>query len=202
MQYFAKVDKMGTKQFHLVCTFTLWCWFHLWNRPSQISVGIVKFSWLICSGHFSLGTMSLTLRDMNSAWGTLVWLGLVSFSLEDIVPHSGGHQFCLRDISVVHGGNSFHPWNKQYFAKVDKMGIKQFHLMCRFTLWCWFHLWSRPSEISVGIVEFSQLVCSGHLQPNFSSLKQAIPHQSGQNGYQTVPFDVYIHIMMLVSLVE
>jgi len=158
MQYFAKVDKMGTKQFHLVCTFTLWCWFHLWNRPSQISVGIVKFSWLICSGHFSLGTMSLTLRDMNSAWGTLVWLGLVSFSLEDIVPHSGGHQFCLRDISVVHGGNSFHPWNKQYFAKVDKMGIKQFHLMCRFTLWCWFHLWSRPSEISVGIVEFSQLV--------------------------------------------
>ena len=30
----------------------------------------------------------------------------------------------------------------------------------------------------------------------------AILCQNGQNGYQTVPFDVYVHIMMLVSLVE
>jgi len=37
------------------------------------------------------------------------------------------------------------------------MGNKQFHLMCRFTLWCCFHLWSRRSEISVGIVEFHGL---------------------------------------------
>jgi len=137
---------MDIKQFHLMCTFTLWCWFHLWSRSSEISVGIVEFSWLICSGQFSLGTMSLTPRDMNCAWGTLVWLGLVSLSLGDIVPHSGGHQLCLKD-SVVHGGKSFHPWNKQYFSKVDKVGIKQFHLMCTFTLWCWFCLWSRPSQI-------------------------------------------------------
>ena len=41
---------------------------------SEISVGIVEFLWPICSSHFSLG---------------------------DNVPLSGGHQFCLRDISVV-----------------------------------------------------------------------------------------------------
>ena len=31
--------------------------------------------------------------------------GLVSLSWGDIVPLSGGHHFCLRDISVVHGDN-------------------------------------------------------------------------------------------------
>ena len=82
------------------------------------------------------------------------------------------------------------------------MGIKQFHLMCTFTLWCWFYLWSRPSEISVGRVEFLWLICSGQLRLTFPPLKQAILCQSEQNGYQTVPFDVYIRIMMLVLLME
>ena len=30
----------------------------------------------------------------------------------------------------------------------------------------------------------------------FSGLKQLIPHQIHQNGYQTVPFSVYIHNLM------
>ena len=42
----------------------------------------------------------------------------------------------------------------------------------------------------------------GHLRLTFSRLKQVTLCQSGQNGHQTVPFEVYIHIMMLVLLVE
>jgi len=37
-----------------------------------------------------------------------------------------------------------------------------------------------------------------HREIYLSPLKQAILCQSGQTGYQTVPLDVYIHIMMLV----
>ena len=34
----------------------------------------------------------------------------------------------------------------------------------------------------------------------FSSLKQVILVQTRQNGYQTVPFDVYIHNLMFVFI--
>ena len=36
----------------------------------------------------------------------------------------------------------------------------------------------------------------------FSGLKQVILDQSRQNGYQTVPFGVYIHNLMFVFILE
>ena len=39
-----------------------------------------------------------------------------------------------------------------------------------------------------------------YVQQTFSDLKQVILDQVGQNGYQTVPFSVYIHNLMLFSI--
>ena len=39
----------------------------------------------------------------------------------------------------------------------------------------------------------------GQLQLTFSGLKQVILDQIRQNGYQTVPFSMYIHNLMFVS---
>ena len=50
-------------------------------------------------------------------------------------------------------------------------------------------------------------VYDGHLlldqlQLTFSGLKQVILDQTRQNGYQTVPFSVYIHNLMFVFIFE
>ena len=42
----------------------------------------------------------------------------------------------------------------------------------------------------------------GQLQLTFSGLKQVILDQIRQNGYQTVPFSMYIHNLMFVSTLE
>ena len=41
-----------------------------------------------------------------------------------------------------------------------------------------------------------------YLELMFSGLKQLIPDQTEQNGYQTVPFSVYIHNLMFVLIFE
>ena len=41
-----------------------------------------------------------------------------------------------------------------------------------------------------------------YLELTFSELKQLIPDQIEQNGYQTVPFSVYIHNLMFVLILE
>ena len=44
------------------------------------------------------------------------------------------------------------------------------------------------------------LVWNGDLIVTFSSLKQVILVQTRQNGYQTVPFGVYIHNLIFVFI--
>ena len=46
------------------------------------------------------------------------------------------------------------------------------------------------------------LVRIGSLELMFSSLKQLILDQTSQNGYQTVPFGVYIHDLMFIFNLE
>ena len=59
---------------------------------------------------------------------------------------------------------------------------------------------SECSENSLGRVVISPL--SIYLELTFSGLKQLIPDQNEQNGYQTVPFSVYIHNLMFVFIFE
>ena len=53
-----------------------------------------------------------------------------------------------------------------------------------------------------GTVVILPLVHMGYLELTFSSLKQLILDQARQNGYQTVPFGVYIHNLMFVFFLE
>ena len=55
------------------------------------------------------------------------------------------------------------------------------------------------SETSIGAVVILPLVMIGQLELTFSGLKQALHDQTRQNGYQTVPFSVYIHNMIFFS---
>jgi len=41
---------------------------------------------------------------------------------------------------------------KQYMTKLDKMGIKLFHLVCTFTIRCLFSFLIKCSETSLGVV--------------------------------------------------
>ena len=84
-------------------------------------------------------------------------------------------------------------------SKLYKMGIKQSHLMCTSIIWCLFSFWIRCSEISTGTVVILPLIHIGYLWLRFSGLKQVITRQ---NGYQTVPFDVYIHNLLFVFILE
>ena len=61
-----------------------------------------------------------------------------------------------------------------------------------------FSIWGKYSENSRGMVVILLLTCSGLLQLTFSDLKQVTFDQPRQNGYQTVPFSVYIHNLMFV----
>ena len=62
--------------------------------------------------------------------------------------------------------------------------------------------WSDCSEKSLGTVVILPLIHIGVLWLTFSSLKQLILDQSRQNGYQTIPFSVYIHNLMFVFILE
>ena len=55
-------------------------------------------------------------------------------------------------------------------------------------------------EKSLGAVVILSLTWNGDLFLIFSSLKQVILIQTRQNGYQTVPFGVYIHNLMFVFI--
>ena len=79
---------------------------------------------------------------------------------------------------------------------------KQFHLVCTFIIWCLFSSWSKCSEKSLGTVVILPLIHIGDLWLTFSSLKQLILDQTRQNGYQTVPFSLYIHNLMFVFILE
>ena len=46
------------------------------------------------------------------------------------------------------------------------------------------------------------LIRIGYLYLTFSGLKHVILDESRQNGYQTIPFDVYIHNLMFVFILE
>ena len=87
-------------------------------------------------------------------------------------------------------------------TKLDKIGIKQFHLVCTFIFWCLFLLWSECSEKSLGTVVILPLTHIGDLWLTFSSLKQLILDQTWQNRYQTIPFSVYIHNLMFFFAFE
>ena len=87
-------------------------------------------------------------------------------------------------------------------TKLDKMGIKQLHLVCTFIIWCLFSSLIKCSETSLGVVVILSLVMIGQLQLTFSELKQVIHDQTRQNGYQIVPFSVYIHNLMFVFILE
>ena len=87
-------------------------------------------------------------------------------------------------------------------TKLDKMGIKQLHLVCTFIIWCLFSFLIKCSETSLGAVVILPLVMIGQLELTFSGLKQAIHDQTRQNGYQTVPFSVYIHNLMFVFIFD
>ena len=93
-------------------------------------------------------------------------------------------------------------WNSYYLTKPDKKGIKQFHLVNTFIIWCLFLLWSECAENSLCIYVILSLTCIGYLYLTFSDLKQLIFDQTGQNGYQSVPFSVYIHNQMFVFTFE
>ena len=58
------------------------------------------------------------------------------------------------------------------------------------------------SETSLGAVVILPLVMIGQLELTFSRLKQVLHDQTRQNGYQTVPFSVYIHNLMFVFLFD
>ena len=59
------------------------------------------------------------------------------------------------------------------------------------------------SETSLGAVVILPLVdMIGQLELTFSGLKQVIHDQIRQNGYQTVPFSVYIHNLMFVFIFD
>ena len=53
---------------------------------------------------------------------------------------------------------------------------------------------------SLGTVVILSLVWNSDLFLTFSSLKQVILVQTRQNGYQTVPFGMYIHNLMFVFI--
>ena len=82
------------------------------------------------------------------------------------------------------------------------MCIKQFLLVCTFIIWCLFSSWSECSEISIGTVVILPLIRIGSLSLTFSLLKQLILDQSRQNGYQTVPFGMYIHNLIFVFILS
>ena len=94
-----------------------------------------------------------------------------------------------------------HSSNSGSIVSLEIIGIKQFHLVCTFIIWCLFLLWSECSENSLGTVVILPLVSIGYLQL-FSDLKQLMLDQTKQNGYQTVPFSVYIHNLMFVFTLE
>ena len=79
------------------------------------------------------------------------------------------------------------------------MGIKQFQLVCTFIM---FSSLMKCSETSLGAVVILPLVMIGQLELTFSGLKQVIHDQTRQNGYQTIPFSVYIHNLMFVFLFD
>ena len=87
-------------------------------------------------------------------------------------------------------------------TKLDKMGIKQFLLVCTFIIWCLFSSWSECSEKSPVTVVILPLISIGSLSLTISLLKQLIFDHPRQNGYQTVPFSVYIHNLMFVFILE
>ena len=58
------------------------------------------------------------------------------------------------------------------------------------------------SETSIGAVVILPLVMIGQLELTFSGLKQVLHDQTRQNGYQRVPFSVYIHNLMFVFLFD
>ena len=58
------------------------------------------------------------------------------------------------------------------------------------------------SETSIGAVVILSLVMIGQLELTFSGQKQVIHDQTRQNGCQTIPFSVYIHNLMFVSLFD
>ena len=89
-------------------------------------------------------------------------------------------------------------------TKLDKMGIKEFHLVCTFIICCLFSFLIQSSETSLGAVVILPLVVIGQLpiELTFSGLKQVIHDQTRQNGYQTVPFSVYIHNLLFVFIFD
>ena len=87
-------------------------------------------------------------------------------------------------------------------TKLDKMGIKQFHLACTFIICCLFSFLIKCSETSLGAIVILPPIMIEQLELTFSGLKQVIHDQTRQNGYQTVPFSVYIHNLLFVFIFD
>ena len=88
--------------------------------------------------------------------------------------------------------------SKYYMTKLEKNGYQTvpFSVYIHSLMFFFF------SETSLGAVVILPLITIGQLQLTFSSLRQLILDQIEQNGYQTVPFIVYIHNLMFVFLFD
>ena len=143
----------GIKQFHLMCTFIIWCLFSSLTKCSEKSLGTVVI---------------LPLIHIGDLW-------LTFSSLKQLI-----------------------------LDQTRQNRYQQFHLMCTFIIWCLFSSWTKYSEKSLGTVVILPLsyIHIGDIWLTFSPLKQVILDQTRQNGYQTVPFSLYIHNLMFVFILE
>ena len=155
---------MGIKQFHLVCTLIISCLLSIWGKYSENSLGTVVILPLTCSGHLQLHVRFWP-ETSNNQFGQngyqtapfsvyihnvmfIFHLGYKYFenSMGTIVilpfSYSGHIQLTFSDLKQVILDQVRQKW----------MCMKQFHLVCTFTIWCLFSFWGKYPENSLGTV--------------------------------------------------
>ena len=87
-------------------------------------------------------------------------------------------------------------------TKLDKLGVKQFHLVCTFIIWClfWFLIKCCGTSLDVVLIlPFDWPITSNIFRAETSKYYMT---KLEKNGYQTVPFSVYIHSLMFFFFSE
>ena len=77
--YLTKLNKMGIEQFHLVCTFIIWCLFFSLIKCSETSLGAVVILPLIV-----ISQLQLTFSDLKQYMTKLDKMGIKHFNLVHI----------------------------------------------------------------------------------------------------------------------
>ena len=184
---------MGIKQFHLVCTFIIWCLFSSWTKCSEKSLGMVVILPLIHIGDLWLTFSSLKElildQTRQNRYQTvplvctfIIWCLFSSWS--KCSEKSLGTVVIL---PLIHIGDLWLTFSslKQLILDQTRQNRHQtVHLVCTFIIWCLFSSWSKCSEKSFGTVVILPLIHIGDLWLTFSSLKQLILDQTRQNRYQ------------------